>query len=145
MFQQQSPFERIKIFFRSREPLPVIILINVFIWIGILLISNFAFLFASPQSAGDGSYRQLILHTINTHLAVPANVPQVLQKPWTVLSYMFLHNDFFHILFNMLWLYWFGNIFVQYLSQRQLLGTYIFGGLAGALLYILAFNVFPVF
>lgn len=145
MFQQQSLFERIKIFFRSREPLPVIILINIFVWIGILLISNFAFLFASPQSAGDGSYRQLILHAINSYLAVPANIAQALQKPWTAITYMFLHNDFFHILFNMLWLYWFGNIFVQYLSQRQLLGTYIFGGLAGALLYILAFNTFPVF
>jgi hypothetical protein len=58
---------------------------------------------------------------------------------------MFLHVEFMHILFNMLWLYWFGQIFLQFLSGKQLLATYIFGGLAGALIFIAAFNFFPVF
>ena len=66
-------------------------------------------------------------------------------KPWTLLTYMFLHLDFFHILFNMLWLFWFGRIFLEYLNPRQLLLTYLLGGIAGGLLYILAFNIFPVF
>jgi hypothetical protein len=58
---------------------------------------------------------------------------------------MFLHIEFWHILFNMLWLFWFGRIFMEYLNSRQLLFTYITGGLAGGLLYVFAYNIFPVF
>jgi hypothetical protein len=56
---------------------------------------------------------------------------------------MFTHFNFMHILFNMLMLFWFGRIFMQYLTGKQLLSTYILGGLAGALLYILFVNGFP--
>jgi membrane associated rhomboid family serine protease len=145
MFPTHSPLERIRIFFSSRQPLPMLILLNVAIWISILMVSNFAFLFSSPEAGSDGSYKTQLLILIQNLLAVPANTGTLLAKPWTLITYMFLHIDFFHILFNMLWLWWFGNIFVQYLSQRQLLGTYFFGGIAGALLYIAAFNAFPVF
>jgi membrane associated rhomboid family serine protease len=58
---------------------------------------------------------------------------------------MFLHVQFFHILFNMLWLYWFGEIFVLYLGDKKVLPLYIIGGLSGALIYILAYNLLPVF
>ncbi|MDY0102577.1 MAG: rhomboid family intramembrane serine protease [Lentimicrobium sp.] len=140
-----SPFERIKVFFSSRQPLPMLILVNLAVWISILLVSNFAFLFSSPEAGSDGSYKLHLTNAILNYFAIPANINVLLSKPWTLLTYMFLHTEFFHILFNMLWLYWFGVIFVQYLSQRQLLGTYIFGGIAGALLYVAAFNLFPVF
>jgi len=65
--------------------------------------------------------------------------------PWTLLTYMFFHIDIWHILFNMLWFYWFGKIFLDYLSGKKLLLVYILGGISGGLLYILTFNVFPVF
>lgn len=78
-------------------------------------------------------------------LALPASSTALLQKPWTVISYMFLHEGFFHVLFNMLWLYWFGRIFSDYYDQKKLVSVYIMGGLAGALLYILSFNLFPAF
>jgi membrane associated rhomboid family serine protease len=58
---------------------------------------------------------------------------------------MFLHADAFHLLFNMLWLYWFGQLFLSIFSARHLRGLYILGGLCGGLLYMLAFNVFPYF
>ncbi|MEG2820563.1 MAG: rhomboid family intramembrane serine protease, partial [Muribaculaceae bacterium] len=53
--------------------------------------------------------------------------------------------DILHILFNMLWLYWFGSIFMSYFTQKQLLGLYLLGGFGGAILYILAYNIFPYF
>lgn len=145
MYPQTSPLERIKIFFTKREALSRIILINVVVWLVIVLIKNLAFLFSSPELGTSGLYRQHLVDYLSSILALPANIDVFLSKPWTLISYMFLHFDFFHILFNMLWLYWFGIIFVQYLSQRQLFSTYIFGGIAGGLIYILAFNVFPVF
>jgi energy-converting hydrogenase Eha subunit C len=58
---------------------------------------------------------------------------------------MFFHEEFLHILFNLLWLYWFGQLFLMFLSQRQLVGVYILGGISGAILFILAYNVVPIF
>jgi len=78
-------------------------------------------------------------------LAVPASFSNLLLKPWTVITYMFLHEGFFHVLFNMLWLYWFGRIFSDYFDQKKLVAVYILGGLSGALFYILSFNIFPAF
>lgn len=77
--------------------------------------------------------------------AVPSGIKILLTRPWTMFTYMFLHEGLWHILFNMLWLYWFGKIFLEYLGSRKLFSTYILGGLSGAVMYILAFNIFPVF
>jgi membrane associated rhomboid family serine protease len=78
-------------------------------------------------------------------LAVPSSLESLLLRPWTLISYMFLHLDFFHILFNMLVLYWSGRIFHEYMGNKKFISTYILGGLTGAILYIAAFNSFPVF
>ena len=78
-------------------------------------------------------------------LSVPSSLTALLIRPWTLLTYMFVHKDIWHILFNMLWLYWFGRIFLEYLDQRKLVAVYLLGGLSGALIYILSFNVFPAF
>lgn len=87
----------------------------------------------------------MISSSVVEFLAVPASFSNLLLKPWTVITYMFLHEGFFHILFNMLWLYWFGRIFSDYFDQKKLVSVYILGGLSGALLYILSFNIFPAF
>jgi hypothetical protein len=58
---------------------------------------------------------------------------------------MFLHAGALHLLFNMLWLYWFGQLFLAFFSARHFRGLYLLGGLCGGLLYMLAYNVFPYF
>lgn len=78
-------------------------------------------------------------------LAVPSQLNMILIRFWTLLTYMFVHVGFMHILFNMLWLYWFGKIFLSYFNDRTLGSLYVIGGLAGALLYILAFNTIPYY
>lgn len=78
-------------------------------------------------------------------LAVPANPKVLLYKPWTIISYMFLHLGFWHIISNMIWLYFMGQLFIQFLGEKKLWTVYISGGIAGALLYIITYNVFPVF
>jgi len=80
-----------------------------------------------------------------SYLSVPASLEALASKPWTPLTYMFTHQGFIHILFNMMWLWWFGKIFLSYLDQRKLVSLYIMGGLAGAALYIAVFNLFPAF
>lgn len=81
----------------------------------------------------------------STYLAVPSAIPALLAKPWTLISYMFFHQNFFHILFNMIALYWFGQLFLMYFNQKQLTALYFIGGIAGAIIYILSFNFFPYF
>lgn len=79
------------------------------------------------------------------YLQVPSSLGLLLVRPWTLITYMFTHFDFWHILFNMLWLYWFGKIFLMFFNEKQLGGLYILGGLAGAFLFVLAYNLFPYF
>ncbi len=81
----------------------------------------------------------------SNYFSVPSNLSVLVSQPWSPLTYMFLHTNFLHILFNMLWLYWFGKIFLERLSSSNFVSVYILGGLVGALFYILAFNSFSVF
>lgn len=74
---------------------------------------------------------------------VPPALSGVLCEPWTIVSYMFCHYDVFHVLFNMLWLYWFGRMFVSIATPKQLFALYIYGGVAGAGLYILFCMISP--
>lgn len=79
------------------------------------------------------------------HFELPASFEGFLMQPWSIATYMFMHADIFHILFNMLWLYWFGALFVYNFSSKHLRGLYVLGGLFGGLCYMLAYNIFPLF
>jgi membrane associated rhomboid family serine protease len=78
-----------------------------------------------------------------TYLELPAFVQTLLRQPWSIITYMFMHHDFIHLIFNLLTLYWFGKIFTDYFSQKQLVGLYFLGGIGGAIFYILAYNFVP--
>ena len=92
----------------------------------------------------------LILFNINTasvtsYLELPSNLMMLIRQPWSIITYMFMHADVMHIFFNMISLYWFGRIALERISQKQLVALYVLGGLAGAALYLLAYNIFPYF
>lgn len=121
--------------FKSGSALIKLIFINVAVFLLVHIIGLFLWFFNIQNGA------ELLV----SWLALPAGVIQILYKPWTIISYMFLHEQFFHIFMNMLILYFGGQIFLQFLNQKKLVSTYLLGGLSGGLLYILAFNLFPVF
>tara|TARA_B110000908_G_C10262703_1_gene460562 strand:- start:3209 stop:4063 length:855 start_codon:yes stop_codon:yes gene_type:complete len=77
--------------------------------------------------------------------ALDDNLDKFLTKPWSIVSYGFLHADFVHLIFNMITLYFIGNLFIQYFSQKQALTFYILGTLFGGILYVLSQNYFPLF
>lgn len=85
------------------------------------------------------------LGTFVSWLEVPSNLYTLVLQPWSVVTYMFLHYDITHILFNMLWLYWLGDMFLHLYPQRNLVSLYVFGGLTGALAFVGAYNIFPYF
>lgn len=125
-------------FFFRRNILSRLILINVIIFI---LANLYKFLFQiQPDISLIGQPSGF-----TAWFAVPSNPEILLQKPWTVFTYMFLHENFFHLFFNMLMLYFGGTLFMQFLDGKKLLSTYILGGITGAAFYVLAFNYFPVF
>lgn len=84
-------------------------------------------------------------HQWHSYIELPSNLNTLAYRIWTLFTYMFVHVDILHILFNMLWLYWFGSMFVQYFTPKHLTVLYVLGGLAGAALYLLSYNTFPYF
>lgn len=122
--------------FRSGNALYLFIAINILVFIGINLLSLISVLgiTAMPLSG----YALSWLH-------LPAPVMEWVYKPWTAVTYMFTQEGLFHLLFNMLWLFWLGMIFLDFLKKRQFVFVYLAGGLVGAALFLLVYNLMPVF
>ena len=80
-----------------------------------------------------------------TYLELPAFFHTLMKQPWSIITYMFMHRDLIHLIFNLLALYWFGKIFIDYFSQKQLVGLYILGGIGGAIFYLIAYNITNTF
>ena len=76
-------------------------------------------------------------------LSLPSYPPDLLNRPWTLITYMFFHRDIMHFLFNMLNLYWFGKIFLMYFDEKKLVSLYFMGGIAGGIFYVVFANIFP--
>jgi membrane associated rhomboid family serine protease len=129
--------DAIKRFYSKPAVLPRLILANLIVFVIIYVVNLISWLF---QTSDPGSQNILI-----EWLAVPSEPVRLFHKPWTIITYMFLHLAPLHLIFNMWMLYFGGQLFRHYLSDRQLLATYFYGGFSGALLYIVAYNVFPVF
>jgi len=121
----------------SGSKLYLLIGINVIVFLAISIPGVIEWLFTGSQ--------YLVDHYSNEYLALPAYLPTLLHRFWTLLTYMFMHDGIFHIAFNMLWLYLLGQIFEDYLGNKRIAGLYLLGGFSGALFYILAYNIFPVF
>ncbi|MDF1574532.1 MAG: rhomboid family intramembrane serine protease [Bacteroidales bacterium] len=130
-----SIIDEIKDSFRKGSTLSKLIYLNLGLFLAVQIVRIVLFL--------SNAYE--LFPAFLNYLAVPANLEVLAHRPWTLVTYMFLHVDFIHILFNLLWLYWFGTIFMQELGLKKLLSTYLLGGLAGGILYVVFYNLFPVF
>jgi membrane associated rhomboid family serine protease len=121
---------------RVADTLQRLLIINISLFLLVRIVNAVSNLFLVPIFSFED---------VSSYLAIPADIPEFISKPWTILTYMFFHWDVMHIFFNMLWLYWMGKIFQEYLGSKKLLSTYLAGGIAGALFFILAYNSFPLF
>jgi membrane associated rhomboid family serine protease len=90
---------------------------------------------------------EFVFEFIYKQFTIPSGLSEFITRPWTLITYMFAHSmwDIFHILFNMLVLYWFGRVFVEYLGSDKLIALYILGGLTGGIAYLLIYNLNPEF
>ena len=128
-------WDEIKHTFKKGSSLNRLIYINIAVFLTLTLFAVTGFLLKNPEISEK---------TLNL-ISVPSSLGILLTRPWTLITYMFVHKDVWHILFNMLWFYWFGIIFLEYLDQRKLVAVYLLGGISGAIVYILSFNIFPAF
>lgn len=122
--------------FQSGNPLFLYIGINVIIFLVTAIIAVFLFLGRTDFIIGDW---------IREYFGVPAQIAALPTRFYTIFTYMFFHDGFLHLLFNMLGLFWFGNIFMNFLKARQFHFVYLVGGLVGALIYIAGLNIIPAF
>ena len=120
-------------FFRKKSILSNLIVINIVVFLTLKIVGVFCALF---QSTPEFFYSLFEL---------PSYFDKLIFRVWTIVTYMFVHFDFWHILFNMLWLFWFGKIFLLFFSPKQMSGVYVLGGLIGGALFILSYNYFPFF
>lgn len=122
-------------FSRRDNALIQLILLNVLVFAGLIVLR--AILTVSSASG----YYPPVMRQFELNSALPV----LLRHPWTLLTYAFTHEGFFHILFNMLNLYWFGQLVREYLGDRRLVSIYVLGALAGAAIFLLSYNLIPAF
>ena len=77
-------------------------------------------------------------------IGVPSSLEKLMYRPWTLITYAFVHQGFFPLLFNMLFLFWFGNILADFAGNKRILPVYILGALVGAAVFIAGYNLLPV-
>jgi membrane associated rhomboid family serine protease len=122
----------IKRTFKEGSALTRLIYVNLGVFLIVKILGVFFYLAGQPYFLVDW-------------LSIPSDVNELITKPWTPISYMFMHVGFVHLLFNILGLYWFGKLFLYHLEGEKLLSVYLLGGLSGAVLYLVSYNIFPVF
>ena len=120
------------VFSRGGSGLTRIILINVFVFLLVNIMD------ALIKFKGSGS-------SLVYWLAIPGNISLAVTHAWTLITYMFIHDGLLHILFNMLWLFWIGKIFIEYIGSKKLIGVYMLGGLSGGILYLLIALISPLY
>lgn len=126
--------DNVKAFFMQRSVFSRLLLVNIVLFL-VMAVVNVGYWLMNSHN----------LNFILQYGALPSHLSLLIRRPWTLFTYMFLHEDFWHLFFNMMVLVFSARVFLQYLTQRNLLVVYVLGGVFGGLLYLLAYNVFPVF
>ena len=110
-----------------------LIVINIIFFIIPLLLNTFLWLFELKDISILG------------YFVVEADLMSLIFKPWSLITYGFLHGSFSHLFWNMIMLFYFGNILVNYFGDKRLLNVFFNGILFGGIIYIISYNLFPVF
>jgi membrane associated rhomboid family serine protease len=101
-----------------------------------LMIARVGLLIAGESGLFDVFFAQVSL---------PSSLDLIIQRPWSLITYFFLHIEIFHLIFNMMFLYWFGTIIQDFIGNKRLVQLFFYGGLAGAAAFILAMNTVSFF
>ena len=120
-----STLNRLQIKFKSFNVIEQIIVLNV----GVFILSA---LFGALK--GDV--------WLIRYLELPRDAFDLIYQPWSILTYGFVHYDFFHLLFNMLVLHYIARILFNLFQKRLILNIYLLGIIFGGMAYLLVYNLF---
>ena len=112
-----------------------IILINIIVFVSINIVQVILTI------SGLSSFFTLFINK----LMLPASLGTFIFQPWSIITYFFLHMSFMHILWNMLFLYWFGKIIYDNIGNNALISLYVLGGIIGGLFYMAIYNIIPYY
>ena len=124
---------RINLFISGLNIIEKIIFLNIAIYLAPFLINTILFLFNIKNI------------DLIKWFTIDADFGQLIFKPWSIITYGFLHGSFSHIFWNMIILYYFGKILNNLFGDKLLKKLYLSGIVAGGLTYVISYNVFPVF
>ena len=124
---------------QANNALIVLIAINVIIFI---IVASLKAIFML-QYKNNAEALNFFYNNVLNQFSLAAPPDKIASKPWTILTHMFTHSNFWRLLGNMLWLWLFGYIFLDLTGNRKIVPLYIYGGLAGALAFVLSSNLMP--
>src|SRR5699024_4841020 len=113
-----------------------LIAVNVAVFLVFVLLRVVAFLFRLDES---------FLPAVKDWLIFPDHLKEFIFRPWTIITYAFMHAGFWHILGNMIVLYFSGRFFLTFFSPKRLLNYYFLGAIAGAVLFMISYSLLPAF
>jgi membrane associated rhomboid family serine protease len=128
-------WEDLKLRYYQGNAVMKIIMVNVAVHVTMLLFSVLSFLVVGSNID--------FWNFLSEWFYFPSDLAKIPFRFWTIFTYMFLHADFFHILLNLLVLYWFGQKLTDLLPQNKIFPIYLCGGIFGAIVFAIGFNVFP--
>ena len=120
-------------FHKTNNTIIKLIWVNALVFVGVIVL-RVVFHFSNAD---------YIYSLVMDQLRLPAAFGSFIYKPWTLFTNFFVHEGFLHILFNVLFLYWFGQLLEEYIGGRRVMALYILGGLSGGLAFLLMYNLVP--
>ncbi|CAM1339685.1 rhomboid family intramembrane serine protease [Tenacibaculum aestuarii] len=123
--------DNLKYRFKHAGVVEKLIYVNLAVFLLVFITNTFGFLFQSKTNF------------IVEWFALPANFNDFITRPWTLITYGFLHTSFLHILLNLIALFYVGYLFQQYFTPKQLLSFYLLGTVFGGIIFIASYNFFP--
>lgn len=125
----------------SGNTLTTLIAVNLVVFVLLMFIQVIYFFTYSNSAQAESLFHEQIVSWVT----LPAHLPTLITRPWTIITHFIAHIDVWHIIANMIWLWVFGYIFQDLAGNRKLVPVFVYGALTGAFFYLLAFNLLPAF
>lgn len=118
-----------------------LVLLTAYILISYVLLAfmKMMWLYRFPPDVALGYY----YHDIYNQFTVSDKIQDLLHKPWSILTFMFVHNQIWEIITNLLWLWCFGFILQYNGSNKKLIPLFIYGSVGAAVIFILTYSFIP--
>lgn len=139
MAYMEKRYRRKIVLGQSGNSLITLIAINLIVFVVFAFLKALYFFKYSDKNAAETFYYENILDWFT----LPAGIDKIGTRPWTALTYMFTHDGIWHILANMLWLGLFGHILQSLTGNKKLIPVFLYGGIGGAIAFVLSYNLFP--